>query len=325
MGILKRIKGSYMFTQLEVGKYTKRRTSNQQSNNSPNEMVVRPVTTGFVSEFDRAADELRAEQMAEQQQKQQRRRQKQLQQSAGMDTSSYSSETLANDRQMGRVRSSMDLTATQRERLGGRTAVSTPQSPESNGGFESVRPRPRPRPTARSARSNADMQSVYFAPGRNVTTTNQRHQRMSMYPSESSPSLIPPPAFDKNSASSTDYYVFTPSSNELSGVALENRRKHMRGIVAPEKRTAPEVHRHEARMEAEQVSTNPFVERRRRASPTTPAAVEQEWTTQPLSSAFLPDAAGYNGGGIDPNHPRKHLNSPVYANQAGSNGLDLLA
>ncbi|KAJ2076864.1 hypothetical protein H4R24_005459 [Coemansia sp. RSA 988] len=147
---------------------------------------------------------------------------------------------------------------------------------------------------------------------------------MSMYPSESSPSLIPQ-CFDKNSASSMDYYVFTPSSNELGGVTLENRRKHMRGIVAPENRMAPEVHRQEVRMETENVSTNPFVERRRRASPTPNA--EQEWMTQTLNGAFLPNTTGYDGGsgGIDPNHPRKHLNSPVYANQAGTNGLDLLA
>ncbi|PIA12586.1 hypothetical protein COEREDRAFT_84025 [Coemansia reversa NRRL 1564] len=309
MGILKRIKGSYMFTQMEVGKYTKRRTTNQGSN-SP-EMVVRPVTTGFVSEFDRAADELRAEQMIEQQ----RRRQKQL---TGMENS-QSSETLSNDRQIGRVRSSMDLTSAQRERMDGRTAVSTPQSPESNGNFETVRPRPRP--NGRSARSNADMQSVYFAPGRNITTTNQRYQRMSVYPSESSPSLDTQ-TFDKNSASSTDYYVFTPSNNELSGVALENRRKHIRGIVAPEKRSASQVHRDEERKEAENPSTNPFVERRRRrkASP----SADQEWKTLPLNSTFLPDTPEYDGA-IDPNHPRKHLNTPVYANQTGTNGLDLLA
>ncbi|KAJ2162793.1 hypothetical protein GGF46_000356 [Coemansia sp. RSA 552] len=307
MGLLKRIKNSYVFTQLEVGKYTRRRTSGQHEAAVG---VVRPaMSEEFISEFDRAAEELRAEQDAEE------RRQQQQQ--------SYSADTLAM-RAVGRVRSSMDLTAAQRERLdkrgdgsSPRTAVASPQtaspSPSDAGLPGTVRARPRP---TRAARSQADIQSVYFAPGRNVTMTNQQRQRMSVYASEE-----PLPSFDKNSASSTDYYVYAPTANQMAQVPLDQRRRQLRGLVQPEPRMAPEMHRDEVQAECERLpTTNPFVQRSQQKSRS--PAMPQAWdchtpfSDTPAASAF---------GVIDPNHPRKHLNTPVYANQTGSSGLDLLA
>ncbi|KAJ2829723.1 hypothetical protein IWW50_000689 [Coemansia erecta] len=289
MGIFKRIKNSYVFTQLEVGKYTKRRTSA----NGAEIGTIRAGTVSSVDEFDRAGAELQAEQLAEERAR----------------STSRSAETLAG-RHVGRVRSSMDLTAAARERLGGRTAVSTPQTSPTPASFDAeVRPRPRPRP-ARTARSTAEMQSVYFAPGRNVTMTNQQKQRMSTYPKDSLPS------FDKNSASSTDYYVFAPTARQMSTAPLDARRRQMRGVVGPEEDRDP--HRREELSEIHAQSTNPFVERRRNAH----KMVEQGWNS---SSPFDDPLVGSGRGGIDPNHPRKHLNTPVYANQAGSMGLDLLA
>ncbi|KAI9482297.1 hypothetical protein LPJ78_002353 [Coemansia sp. RSA 989] len=303
MGILKRIKNSYVFTHMEVGKYTKRRAPSQ-----PTEIgIIRAAPTEYFDEFDRAASELRAEQIAEARQRSAR-------------NASNSAETLGDSgtRHMSRARSSMDLTAAQRERLSGRTAVSSPRAingspvspPDSASAGEAV-PRPRPRP-ARTARSNADMQSVYFAPGRNVKMTNQQKQRMSMYPADTEM-----PAFDKNSASSTDYYVFTPSVRQQPSqpMPLDIRRKQMRGMIAPEPHSASELHRAEELREQE---TNPFVERRRKAHK---MAVEGWDSAAPFDDPLI----GSGRGGIDPNHPRKHLNTPVYANQAGSSGLDLLA
>ncbi|KAJ1845447.1 hypothetical protein LPJ70_002495 [Coemansia sp. RSA 2708] len=283
MGILRRIKNSYVFTQLEVGKYTKRRTSANQAELG----VVRAV---YEDEFDRAANELRAEQLAEEHRKR----------------SAQSAETLAVGSAHGvaRVRSSMDLTAAQRQRLDGRTAVSTPAtSPDA---YE-VRARPRP---TRTARSNADMQSVYFAPGRNVSMTNQQKQRQSVYPTEELPS------FDKNSASSTDYYVYAPSARQRAQTPLDARRRQMRGQIRAQPLSAGELHRSEEL--AEPQTTNPFVERRRKAH----KMVEQGWNS---AAPFDDPLVGSGRGGIDPNHPRKHLNTPVYANQAGTVGLDLLA
>ncbi|KAJ2539076.1 hypothetical protein IWW35_006093 [Coemansia sp. RSA 1878] len=323
MGILTRIKNSYVFTQLEVGKYTKRRASGQNDG-------VRAATTEQLDEFDRAAAELRAEQMADAERVRR-----------GMRSTSQSVETLA-ARGVARVRSSMDLTATQRERLGGRTAVSTPnpsvwspnssemRSPSSSSGqwsptnsgprspasdsfmrsptsdsYGSVQPRPRP---ARANRGAADMQSVYFAPGRNVTTTNQQKQRQSVYPTEV-------PTFDKNSASSTDYYVYAPTSRQMATAPLDSRRRELRGIVGPEQHG--DLHRREELNEVNG-STNPFVERRRKAQK---MAVEGWGSATPFDDPLV----GSGRGGIDPNHPRKYLHTPVYANQAGSAGLDLLA
>ncbi|KAJ2344222.1 hypothetical protein GGF43_005500, partial [Coemansia sp. RSA 2618] len=244
MGIFKRIKNSYVFTQLEVGKYTKRRTSA----NGAEIGTIRAGTVSSVDEFDRAGAELQAEQLAEERAR----------------STSRSAETLAG-RHVGRVRSSMDLTAAARERLGGRTAVSTPQTSPTPASFDAeVRPRPRP---ARTARSTAEMQSVYFAPGRNVTMTNQQKQRMSTYPKDSLPS------FDKNSASSTDYYVFAPTTRQMSTAPLDARRRQMRGVVGPEEDRDP--HRREELSEIHAQSTNPFVERRRNAH----KMVEQGWNS----------------------------------------------
>ncbi|KAJ1857725.1 hypothetical protein GGH12_000669 [Coemansia sp. RSA 1822] len=323
MGILKRIKNSYVFTQLEVGKYTKRRVSAQNDG-------VRAATTEQLDEFDRAAAELRAEQMADAERVRR-----------GMRSTSQSVETLA-ARGVARVRSSMDLTATQRERLGGRTAVSTPnpsvwspssselRSPSSSSGprsptnsgprspasdsymrsptsdsYGSVQPRPRP---ARTGRGATEMQSVYFAPGRNVTTTNQQKQRQSVYPTEV-------PTFDKNSASSTDYYVYAPTSRQMASAPLDARRRELRGIIGPEPHG--DMHRREELNEVNG-STNPFVERRRKAQ----KMVVEGWGS---ATPFDDPLVGSGRGGIDPNHPRKYLHTPVYANQTGSAGLDLLA
>ncbi|KAJ1720557.1 hypothetical protein LPJ53_004836 [Coemansia erecta] len=350
MGLIKKIKGSYMFTHMEVGKYTKRRSAaTARDGPQGGEMTVRAATTEFISEFDRAAEEAQREQQwrADEEEKRQRRQQQQQQQHAKQ-ARTNSVETLPvehleeshsravrQSHQLGKYKSSMELSAAQRERQGtlpyaalqspqsasspATTAVSTPSASPFNNtadtfGESEEQPIPRPRPKgARSARSAVDMQSVYFAPGRNVTMTNQQKQRVSMYPTDNKP-----PTFDKNSASSMDYYVFAPTRRDLSTMPLDARRR-ARGMIAPEDKPAPVLHANETRAEAERAaSTNPFVERRKKAQ----ELVSEGWDS---ASPFTDPLVGSGRGGIDPNDPRKYLNTPMYANQAGSGGVDLLA
>ncbi|KAI9500881.1 hypothetical protein GGI25_005931 [Coemansia spiralis] len=233
MGLIKKIKGSYMFTQMEVGKYTKRRSPGHK------EMPARP--SEFIFEFDESRE--------------------------------HSIETLPRSQTQP-----MPLTHHQSS-----MELSNPRSPSATV-VES--PTVRPRPTARAARSTMDMQSVYFAPGRNVT-------------------------HDRTAASSVDYYVFTPSHGELKAMPLDKRRQH-RGVVAPARGSV-----HQAEPEAEK-SNNPFVERRRAAQ----GLAVQGWGS---SAPFDDPIVGSGRGGIDPNDPRKYLNTPLYANQAGAGGVDLLA
>ncbi|KAJ1800151.1 hypothetical protein LPJ56_006538 [Coemansia sp. RSA 2599] len=360
MGLIKKIKGSYMFTQFEVGKYTKRRSpsSARDMGMQAGEMTIRPATTEFISEFDRAADEALQEQRWQQQEEE--RRQRRLR--PGQPRTN-SIETLPADKleeahgaavrqrqrqqsQLGKYKSSMELSATQRERQQQQqagangilpyaalqspdssssqatTAVSTPDASPFGGSADQFgsgdQPIARPRPKgARSARSNMDMQSVYFAPGRNVTMTNQQKQRMSVYPTAASTG-DGKPVFDKNSASSVDYYVFSPNKRDLSSMPLDARRR-ARGVVAPEEKPADALHASEAKAEAERAaSTNPFVERRKKAQ----ALASEGWVSE---SPFTDPLVGSGRGGVDPSDPRKYLNTPLYANQAGSGGVDLLA
>ncbi|KAJ2378515.1 hypothetical protein IW150_000750 [Coemansia sp. RSA 2607] len=331
MGLIKKIKGSYMFTHMEVGKYTKRRLPASARDAPPSEMTVRAATTEFISEFDRAAAEAQREQQwqadeAEKRQRRQQAREARTNSSETLPVEPLTEQHLRAAPVLGRYKSSVELSLAQRERQGAlpytgqpspaSTAVSTPSaSPFSATAdtFEAEQPIPRPRPKgARSARSTVDMQSVYFAPGRNVTMTNQQKQRASVYPAENKPT------FDKNSASSMDYYVFAPTRRDISSMPLDARRR-ARGVIAPEDKPAPELHAMETKAEAERaVSTNPFVERRKKAQ----VLVAEGWNS---ASPFTDPLVGSGRGGIDPNDPRKYLNTPMYANQAGSGGVDLLA
>ncbi|KAJ2708869.1 hypothetical protein H4R19_004536 [Coemansia spiralis] len=313
MGILKRIKGSYVFTHLEVGKYTRRRGAPRRGDGTAADGSETPRTAPvFVSEFDRAAEEeLYEAQLAAAAAESER--QQQVPHTA---TTSYSAETLA-ARPATQVQSSVDLTAAQRERLGGLTAVSTPQSsprpsphPASPDTAAFDTPQPRPRPT-RVARSTVDIQSVYFAPGRNVTLTNRQRQQQMAEGSSQSSSSSPVPAFNKGSASSTDYYLFSPSPREVSQAPLEARRLQLRGIVRADTHTGADLHRHcvdELPVASVRSITNPSVARRQGA-PLLP----------PPHAGLFDDGVG----GIDPKHPRKYLNTPIYTDAHG--GSDLLA
>ncbi|KAJ1725910.1 hypothetical protein LPJ61_005557 [Coemansia biformis] len=315
MGIMKRIKGSYVFTQLEVGKYTRRRGAVPRGDGGSAE--VARAAPNFVSEFDRVAEEeLYEAQIAAAAEE---RRQQQVLRAA---TTSYSAETLAT-RPATQVRSSVDLTAAQRERLGGLTAVSTPQtspqpSPQPSSAdvaaYCTARPRPR---AARTARSTVDIQSVYFAPGRNITVTNQQRQQMAA----DGPQSSPVPAFNKGSASSTDYYLFSPSPREAAQVPLTARRQNLRGVVLADTGAA-DLHRQcvdaPVLPAAPDASTNPFVARRR--------TVRSDWRPVNTPPPPPPHAVLFSDvGGIDPNHPRKHLNTPIYAGVHATDGVDLLA
>ncbi|KAJ2744786.1 hypothetical protein GGI20_002679 [Coemansia sp. BCRC 34301] len=305
MGLIKKIKNSYVFTQLEVGKYTKRRNaSNPARDHGPENSggVVRAATTGgseFISAFDHVDDK-----------------------------HGRSAETIG---PIQRFKSTVELSATQRAQQAGAksplgyaesrvtTAVSTPQaSPFSDGaadGFgSSAEPIPRVRPKgARAARSTIDMQSVYFAPGRNVSMTNQQKQRLSMYPSDAES----PPRFDKNSASSMDYYVFTPTRREITQLPFDAKRRTTRGIVAPDKSPSPSLHQEDTA-----ASTNPFVERRKKAQLARSPTSLQHWDchspTPPFADKFP---------SISDDEPRRYLNTPVYGSRTGVStaGLDLLA
>ncbi|KAJ2825680.1 hypothetical protein FBU31_003647 [Coemansia sp. 'formosensis'] len=154
-----------------------------------------------------------------------------------------------------------------------------------------------------------DMQSVYFAPGRNVSMTNQQKQRLSVYPADV-------PRFDKNSASSMDYYVFTPTRREVSQLPFDAKRR-TRVLVAPDESPSPSLHQ-----EPEGLPTNPFVERRKKAQQVAKSPTSERWESPGPSSPFA-DQPG-SGGSAD--EPRRYLNTPVYAGQGGgSTGLDLLA
>ncbi|KAJ2843730.1 hypothetical protein J3B02_005180 [Coemansia erecta] len=361
MGLIKKIKGSYMFTQFEVGKYTKRRSpsSARDSSMQAGEMRIRPANTEFISEFDRAAEEARQEQQWQQRQQQKRdeeeRRQRGLRPGQPRTNSvetlpvsrleeAHSAAVRQQQRQqsqLGKYKSSMELSASQRDRQqvgtsGGTlpyaalqspqsstsqatTAASTPGASPFSGSADQFgtddQPVPRPRPKgARGARSTMDMQSVYFAPGRNVTMTNQQKQRMSVYPSAADK-----PMFDKNSASSVDYYVFSPTKQDFLSMPLDARRR-ARGVVAPEEKPADALHASETRAEAERAagSSNPFVERRKKAQ----VMASEGWGS---ASPFTDPLVGSGRGGVDHSDPRKYLNTPLYANQAGSGGVDLLA
>ncbi|KAJ2884568.1 hypothetical protein IWW38_005413 [Coemansia aciculifera] len=319
MGLIKKIKNSYVFTQLEVGKYTKRRTASNpaRDHSGPTESsggVVRaaqaagPSSSEFISAF---SDQAHG--------------------ADSSDTINFSTSTISNAPTMQRFRSTAELSSAQRKAQQGpmspplsyadsrgTTAVSTPNSAASSAddAFSGVVPRPRPQ-GARAARSTVDMQSVYFAPGRNVSMTNQQKQRLSMYPAAGAEATSP--HFDKNSASSMDYYVFTPTRREIAQLPFDAKRRTNRGRVAPDESPSPSLHQ-----EQEPVETNPFVERRKRAhqmslsptSPTTPTppASQKRWDCR------------------ESDEPRRYLNTPVYADQAGgrsggglAKGLDLLA
>ncbi|KAJ2721605.1 hypothetical protein GGI07_003842 [Coemansia sp. Benny D115] len=342
MGLIKKIKGSYMFTQLEVGKYTKRRGNTAARDASAETTapgMVRAATTEFVSEFDRAAEEAQRERQWQQREAEKRRQRHAAGSNETLPVAPLDHSTVPSRQVLGRHRSSMELSASQRDRYtqSGTLPYAALQSPQSAGSqtttvastpdgspftatadsFGTDQPIPRPRPRgARGARSTVDMQSVYFAPGRNVTMTNQQKQRMSVYPvAEDKPS------FDKNSASSTDYYVFTPARRDVARMPLDARRK-TRALVAPEENSGSALHEREVQAEADRAAavaaTNPFVERRRKAH----VLANEGWNS---ASPFDDPLVGSGRGGIDPNDPRKHLNTPMYANQAGSGGLDLLA
>ncbi|KAJ2488511.1 hypothetical protein IWW37_004741 [Coemansia sp. RSA 2050] len=301
MGLIKKIKNSYVFTQLEVGKYTKRRNgSNNAARDQSSEThgTIRAGGSEFISAFDQAADEVRREQL------------------------SASAETIKSVPSIPRFKSTVELSATQRTHQTGplpyaesrgTTAVSTPQtSPFSDtaDAFDE-QPLPRARPKgARAARSTMDMQSVYFAPGRNVSMTNQQKQRLSVYSTDV-------PRFDKNSASSMDYYVFTPTRREVAQMPLDARRR-TRGHVAPDEAPSPSLHH-----EPEGLPTNPFVERRKKAQLMAKSPVSERWEDHGPSSPF----ADQSGGSGMADEPRRYLNTPVYASQSGRspNGLDLLA
>ncbi|KAJ1927812.1 hypothetical protein EC988_010208, partial [Linderina pennispora] len=132
------------------------------------------------------------------------------------------------------------------------TAVSSPPTPTSEHSEFPV-PRPRPKP-ARAARSAVDMQSVYFAPGRNIKTPNAA-AGSSLYPSDK-------PQFDKNSASSMDYYVFTPTRRDAAAtMPLDERKRHRAQVKADQATSA--LHKHELAAEASApaslpANTNPF-------------------------------------------------------------------
>ncbi|KAJ1896986.1 hypothetical protein LPJ66_003659 [Kickxella alabastrina] len=360
MGLMKKIKGSYMFTHMEVGKYTKRRGASTSRESidvhatTTGHGTIRAATTEFISEFDRAAEEAQREEQwqAEEQKWRQHRHEQKLRHARANSIETLSTEHLedahsAAIRQqqkqkqkqpaLSRYKSSMELSASQRYQQippgassgslpyasvqspqsgsSRTTAVSTPQaSPfEEDLGAFGAEPVPRSRPRgARTARSNMDMQSVYFAPGRNVTMTNQQKQRVSIYPMADEK-----PQFNKNSASSMDYYVFTPTRRDVSAMPLDSKRR-TRGVIAPEEMMAPELHQNEVDAEAERASKNPFVERRMKAR----VLVNEGWDS---ASPFTDPLIGSGRGGVDPNDPRKYLNTPMYANQAGTGGVDLLA
>lgn len=309
MGLIKKLKGSYMFTHMEVGKYTKRRT-----NNTPDAKGFGQHGNEFIDEFDRAAEELRQE---EEELARQRHKQRMDRQNSSATLGSRPANGLMSPGappQVQRFQSTIELSsgvmsppATLSRAT---TAVSTPQASPfddiSASSFPTNRPLPRARPRgARTARSAADMQSVYFAPGRNIPASQQKQQQ---------------PAnalkFDKMSASSMDYYVYTPTRQEISALPLEARRKGHRGVVAPENRLAAQIHKDE--LKTPEATSNPFIERRRRAEQRTAEGYDS-------ASPFDDPLVGSGRGGIDPDQPRKYLNTPVYANQAGSYGLDLLA
>ncbi|KAJ2552326.1 hypothetical protein EV175_003358 [Coemansia sp. RSA 1933] len=316
MGLMKKIKGSYMFTHMEVGKYTKRRTQNQKGETAvPAPPAMRP--TEFVSEFEYVAQEMQLEE--------QRKRQV-------MQRSHTDSGVIGSSRHgLPHCRSSIELSPAQRQRMGqsspsstlsrATTAVASAQSPAASpfaptdAFIDQQQPIPRPRPRgARGARSTVDMQSVYFAPGRNISMTNQQKQRQSMYPDEKDLA-----SFDKHSASSVDYYVFTPSKREMASLPLDARRRQLRGgVVTYDHRPAETLHRSETLAEAGGVNNNPFVERRRKA---------HELNAQGWNSAtpFDDPIVGSGRGGVDPDNPRKYLNTPLYASQTGAGGVDLLA
>ncbi|KAJ2633811.1 hypothetical protein GGF44_003657 [Coemansia sp. RSA 1694] len=311
MGLIKKIKNSYVFTQLEVGKYTKRRNASNPARDHGSETggVVRAVTTGnseFISAFDHAVDDFQRQ------------------------PANNSAETIGSARggapAIQRFKSTVELSAPQRQAAAmksplayaesrGTTAVSTPQaspfSDEASDAFGEPAPRPRPK-GARAARSTMDMQSVYFAPGRNVSMTNQQKQRLSVYPAEAAAL----PHFDKNSASSMDYYVFTPTRREVAQLPFDAKRRTNRGVVAPDESPSPELHREE-----EAVSSNPFVERKRAQMAKSPTPLQQRWDCH-SPSPFADQAQGGSE-----NEPRRYLNTPVYASQTGGStkGLDLLA
>ncbi|KAJ2866642.1 hypothetical protein GGI22_001233 [Coemansia erecta] len=309
MGLIKKIKGSYMFTHMEVGKYTKRRAQSQKGEAVSAPPVVRPAE--FISEFDYAAQEM------------------QLEKRKVMQRSHTDSNIVGSRHGLPHCRSSIELTPMQRQRMGqsspsstlsrATTAVASTQSPAASpfaptDAFIDQQPAPRPRPkgTARGARSTADMQSVYFAPGRNISMTNQQKQRQSVYPGEKDIA-----GFDKHSASSVDYYVFTPSKRDMASMPLDARRRQLRGGVVTYDHNPPEsLHRSETMAEAG--TNNPFVERRRMA---------HELNAQGWNSAtpFDDPIVGSGRGGINPNDPRKYLNTPLYASQTGAGGVDLLA
>ncbi|KAJ2805927.1 hypothetical protein H4R21_001075 [Coemansia helicoidea] len=303
MGILKRIKGSYVFTQLEVGKYTRRRGAARRSDSGAETPRTAP---DFVSEFDRAAEEeLYEAQLAAAEDERRQRAPRTAE-------TSCSAETLAG-RPATQVRSSVDLTAAQRERLGGLTAVSTPLSsprpslqPASGDAavFDTARPRPH---AARAARSTVDMQSVYFAPGHNVTLTNRQQQKQQQMADGWAPSSSVS-AIDRSSASSTDYYLFSPSPRETSHAPLTARRQQLRGVVRADTLAGADLHRQclDEPAAPPRSSTNPFAARRRGAA------------RPPPHAGLFDDGAD----DLDPYHSRRYLNTPVYADIHGS---DLLA
>ncbi|KAJ1661773.1 hypothetical protein IW140_006447 [Coemansia sp. RSA 1813] len=312
MGLIKKIKGSYVFTHMEVGKYTKRRAQAQKGEVLSAPPVVRPAE--FVSEFEYAAEEMQREEM----------------QVSAMQRSHTDSGIMPGPRHnLPHCRSSIELSQRQRGSPSpsstlsrATTAVGSTQSPASpfaptDAFIDQQQPIPRPRPKgARGARSTVDMQSVYFAPGRNVSMTNQQKQRQSVYPGESVG------GFDKHSASSVDYYVFTPSKREISSMPLDARRRQLRnGVVTYDQKPADSLHRSETVAETASVPksmNNPFVERRRKAHELN----AQGWNS---ASPFDDPLIGSGRGGIDPNDPRKYLNTPLYASQTGAGGVDLLA
>ncbi|KAJ2005758.1 hypothetical protein GGI04_002125 [Coemansia thaxteri] len=260
MGLIKKIKNSYVFTQFEVGKYTKRRNGGGGSggSSSGSKGPGTPRSAGgseFISAFDEVADEIQA---------------------------SSSVSTLGRGDRVQRAGSSAELAVGYTSTAS--TAASTPQASPFEGGG-GVRARPA---GARAARSTMDMQSVYFAPGRNVAAASAKRQ--SVYPGEV-------PRFDKQSASSVDYYVFTPTRRDLAALPLDARRRTTRGVVAPDEKPSPDLHRDDF------ASTNPFVERRRKAHVAA--------ASPPVPASAVP--------------ARKYLTTPVYANQSGTTGLDLLA
>ncbi|KAJ2365784.1 hypothetical protein H4S02_010610, partial [Coemansia sp. RSA 2611] len=149
MGLIKKIKNSYVFTQLEVGKYTKRRNGNNtaRDQNTETHGTIRPGGSEFIGAFDQAAEEVRREQL------------------------SASAETIRSVPSIPRFKSTVDLSATQRAHQSGplayaesrgTTAVSTPQTSPFSDTADSFdgQPLPRARPKgARAARSTMDMQS----------------------------------------------------------------------------------------------------------------------------------------------------------------------